>query len=53
MPEGVDWKAFRKVMTPLGNSTPEEIAGVALFVASDAARYMTGAVVSVDGGITV
>ncbi|MGQ0824125.1 MAG: SDR family NAD(P)-dependent oxidoreductase [Actinomycetota bacterium] len=53
MPEGVDWKAFRKVMSPLGNSTPEEIAGVVLFVASDAARYMTGAVVSIDGGITI
>jgi NAD(P)-dependent dehydrogenase (short-subunit alcohol dehydrogenase family) len=53
MPEGVDWKAFRKVMSPLGNSTAEEVAGVVLFVASDDARYMTGAVVSVDGGITV
>ncbi len=53
MPEGVSWKVFRKVMSPLGNSTPEEIAGVVLFIASDDARYMTGAVVSVDGGITV
>lgn len=53
MPEGVSWKEFRKVMSPLGNSTPDEIAGVVLFVASDDARYMTGAVVSVDGGITV
>jgi NAD(P)-dependent dehydrogenase (short-subunit alcohol dehydrogenase family) len=53
MPEGVTWKALRKVMTPLGNSTPEEIAVIVAFVASDACRYMTGAVVSVDGGITV
>jgi NAD(P)-dependent dehydrogenase (short-subunit alcohol dehydrogenase family) len=53
MPEGVDWKAFRKVMSPLGNSTPEEIAGVVLFLLSDETRYMTGAVVSIDGGITV
>ena len=52
-PEGVSWKEFRKAMTPLGNSTPEEIAGVVAFVASDEARYMTGAVVSVDGGLTV
>ena len=53
MPEGVDWKAFRKVMTPLGNSQPEEIANVAIFVASDACRYMTGSIVSVDGGLTI
>ncbi len=53
MPEGVSWKELRKVMSPLGNSQPEEIANIALFVASDACRYMTGSIVSVDGGITV
>ncbi len=52
-PEGVDWKAMRKVMTPLGNSTPDEIAKVVVFVASDDCRYMTGSIVSIDGGITV
>ena len=52
-PEGVDWKAMRKVMSPLGNSTPDEIANVVAFVASDECRYMTGSVVSIDGGITV
>jgi NAD(P)-dependent dehydrogenase (short-subunit alcohol dehydrogenase family) len=53
MPEGVSWKEFRKVMSPLGNSQPEEIANIALFVASDACRYMTGAIMSVDGGLTI
>ena len=53
MPEGVSWKEFRKVMTPLGNSQPEEIANIALFIASDACRYMTGSIVSVDGGLTL
>ena len=52
-PEGVDWKAMRKVMSPLGNSTPGEIAKVVAFVASDDCRYMTGSIVSIDGGITV
>ena len=52
-PEGVDWKAMRKVMSPLGNSQPEEIANVVAFVASDECRYMTGSIVSIDGGITV
>jgi NAD(P)-dependent dehydrogenase (short-subunit alcohol dehydrogenase family) len=52
-PDGVDWKSMRKIMSPLGNSTPEEIANVVTFVLSDACRYMTGSVVSIDGGITV
>ena len=52
MPEGVTYKDLRAIMTPLGNSTPEEIANVVAFVASDECRYMTAAVVSVDGGLT-
>ncbi len=31
---------------------PEEIAGTGAYVASDEARYMNGAVLSIDGGIT-
>jgi NAD(P)-dependent dehydrogenase (short-subunit alcohol dehydrogenase family) len=53
LPEGADWRALRKVISPLGNSTPEEIAKVVVFVASDDCRYMTGSIVSIDGGITV
>ena len=52
MPEGVTYKDLRAIMTPLGNSTPEEIANVVAFIASDDCRYMTAAVVSIDGGLT-
>ena len=52
MPEGVTYKDLRSIMTPLGNSTPEEIANVVAFIASDECRYMTAAVVSIDGGLT-
>ena len=39
--------------TPMGRlGTPEEVASVALFLASDAASLMTGSIVLADGGYT-
>ena len=46
-----DWMLQR---VPLGRlATPEEIAGVAVFLASDEAAYVTGQVVVADGGWTI
>jgi NAD(P)-dependent dehydrogenase (short-subunit alcohol dehydrogenase family) len=52
MPEGVNLKEFARVTSPLGYAEPEEVAGVIAYIASDDSRYMTGSIVSFDGGIT-
>ncbi|EQB12191.1 SDR family NAD(P)-dependent oxidoreductase [Sphingobium lactosutens] len=40
--------------TPLGRiGEPDDVAGAALFLASDMARYITGQTIIVDGGATV
>jgi NAD(P)-dependent dehydrogenase (short-subunit alcohol dehydrogenase family) len=46
-----DWMMER---VPMGRlAKPEEIAGVVCFLASDAAAYITGQVITADGGWTV
>jgi NAD(P)-dependent dehydrogenase (short-subunit alcohol dehydrogenase family) len=40
--------------TPLGRyGTPDEIAGGALYLASDAASFLTGHTLVIDGGMTI
>jgi 3-oxoacyl-[acyl-carrier protein] reductase len=52
MPENVLASMREKV--PLGRlGKPEEIANAFVFLASDEAAYVNGAVLSVDGGITI
>jgi NAD(P)-dependent dehydrogenase (short-subunit alcohol dehydrogenase family) len=51
-PEGASFKDLARIMSPLGMAQPEEIAGTIAYVASEEARYMTGSIVSIDGGLT-
>jgi NAD(P)-dependent dehydrogenase (short-subunit alcohol dehydrogenase family) len=53
LPEGADMKELSKIMTPMGFSTPAEIAASVAFIASDESSYTTGSVLSVDGGLTI
>jgi NAD(P)-dependent dehydrogenase (short-subunit alcohol dehydrogenase family) len=44
--------AVGAVHSPLGLGEPEDVAATIAFIASDEARYMTGSIVAVDGGVT-
>jgi NAD(P)-dependent dehydrogenase (short-subunit alcohol dehydrogenase family) len=52
LPEGADPKQLRRIMSPMGFCTPDQVAAAIAFIASDESGYTTGAVLSVDGGLT-
>jgi meso-butanediol dehydrogenase/(S,S)-butanediol dehydrogenase/diacetyl reductase len=50
--EGASRKLMHKIISPMGFAKPEEVAAVFAFLASAEARYMTGTIVPIDGGMT-
>jgi gluconate 5-dehydrogenase len=43
-----------RAQIPMGElGRPEDVGPLAVYLASDAARYVTGAVVVIDGGYTI
>jgi NAD(P)-dependent dehydrogenase (short-subunit alcohol dehydrogenase family) len=51
-PEFQDWYVGRGKIPLRRAGVPEDVAGAAVFLASPYCRYMTGAVLVVDGGLT-
>lgn len=52
MPDDLDWELMGRYTSPRGFSSPEDLANVIAFVASESAKAIHGAVVSADNGIT-
>ena len=49
--DGSDFRATVDERTPMGRvATPDEMVGTAIYLASDAASFTTGEVITVDGG---
>ena len=51
--EGTDWDALGRTVPRGRVGTPEDVAGLAIFLASRAGAYVVGEVIALDGGIVV
>lgn len=52
-PADASRRLMAKLVTPMGFVQPEQVAKMIAYLASDDGDYMTGAIVPVDGGLTV
>jgi NAD(P)-dependent dehydrogenase (short-subunit alcohol dehydrogenase family) len=53
LPPGADMNRLMRYVSPKGFCQPDDIASLYAYVASDEAHYMTGSIVTMDGGITL
>jgi meso-butanediol dehydrogenase/(S,S)-butanediol dehydrogenase/diacetyl reductase len=53
VPDGVDGSKFARLSSPMGLAEPAEVAALAAFLLSEDSRYMTGSIVTMDGGVSV
>jgi meso-butanediol dehydrogenase/(S,S)-butanediol dehydrogenase/diacetyl reductase len=53
VPDGVDFAKFARLSSPMGMAEPEEVAALVAFLLSKDSRYMTGSIVTMDGGVSV
>ena len=51
--EGTDWEAVGRLVPRGRVGTPEDVAGLAIFLASRAGAYVVGEVIALDGGAVV
>ena len=51
LPKGGDYSIMSKMMSPMTSAEPIEMAEAFAYIASDKARYMTGTILSLDGGL--
>lgn len=51
--EGTDWEAVGSIVPRGRVGTPEDVAGLAIFLASRAGAYVVGEVIALDGGAVV
>jgi glucose 1-dehydrogenase len=52
--DDADYRRALEKNIPLGRvGTPDEVAGVAVFLASPAAAYITGSTITIDGGLSL
>jgi NAD(P)-dependent dehydrogenase (short-subunit alcohol dehydrogenase family) len=51
LPEGADHREMTRMMSPVGQAEPSEMAEAFAYICSEQARFMTGSILTIDGGL--